>query len=427
MARLTFPRVTRGMLSIGIGTALGQGVAFAALPVLSRLYTPAQIADFALLLAVGNVVASFAGLRLERALPIPEDESQSRQIYWVAVAAPAVVLPAIALPAILLFSWTQGAELVDPLDVGLVCVYVVAAVFLAATSQLAIRLRAYDRLARLPVIQAVGTFGAQVSLGVMGAERGLLAGGVLGRALGTVGLARACRVTRQDAPSREEARTILTRYWRFPALFAPAALVNTLGLHLPLILIPAVFGLPAAGLYAMATRVASTLGSVVVSATSQVFLGELARLAPGHASVRAYMRWSLLLALLALATTGLVVASAPLLPAILGEQWEGTQQLAVYAGVVAGAAIVGSPVQGVWTLRERAPAQFAWNVARLALTGAVIGVGAERGWSITTVAEGIMVSACITYGIAWLGCLWAASHPSVGRVRTGPALEQGEI
>ena len=63
-----------------------------------------------------------------------------------------------------------------------------------AASQLAIRLRSYGVLSRIPVIQMVGTLVAQVALGAIGFSRGLFVGGLIGRSLGIVGLLRSCDV-----------------------------------------------------------------------------------------------------------------------------------------------------------------------------------------------------------------------------------------
>jgi hypothetical protein len=341
----------------------------------------------------------------------------------MAVIAPAFVLP-LTTGAALIALGVDGLSApglhLDWLDVTLVWLFVFVLVAFTAASQLAIRRRDYRALGRIPPIQMVATLAGQILLGIAGFGRGLFLGAVAGRSLGIIGLARAAGIRRSDWPHRAAATSLARRFWRFPVMFAPAALVNTLGLYAPALMMPALFGLGPAGLWAMAYRLAVAPSAVLTQATGQVFLGEFARTTSPSQAVRVFLRWSALLLCLGVLTSVVIWAAAQTLPWLLGEAWAGTEQLAISAGVMAGAAIIGSPVQAVWTVRQWGLAQFSWNVLRLIASAGVLWWAAENNYSIEGAAQLLAITTCLTYAIGWLGCLWAALEarsPSAARDR----------
>lgn len=412
-------RALKGFFGILTGSTLAQLLAFAALPVLSRLYTPSQAAHYALLLGIGAVLASFAGLRLDLAVPIPKATEDSRGLFWLAALAPLIVLPVTALAAGVLHAagvWNAGG--LDWVDYLAIAAFVVVVSLFSAASQLAIRLQSYGVLSRIPVIQMLGTLMAQVALGATGFGRGLFVGGLIGRSLGIVGLLRSCEVRVAQVPGRPKAVRLLKRYWRFPVIFAPASLIEVLGSNLAALILPSLFGFGPAGLYAMAARVSGVPGAIVSQSAGQVFLGEFARAATPTSSLRVFFRWSAGLLLMAVAVASAIWILAPIvLPWLLGDDWNGTAQLAQYSGVMAGAAIFGSPVQHVWTVRQRGLMQLLWNLIRLCATAAVIWLGAHAGDSLDQVIATLAFATTAVYVLAWLGCLWAAARPAVGHER----------
>ena len=362
------------------------------------------------------MLASFSSLRLELAIPLAKAVEDSRELFWLASLAPLFVLPVTGLVAGVLHAagvWT--AEGLDWADYLLVAVFVVVLDLFAAASQLAIRLRSYGILSRIPVLQTVGTLTAQVGLGAAGLGRGLFVGGLIGRSLGIVGLMRSCDVRVVQSPGRSKAVRLLKEYWRFPAIFAPAGLVNVLGSSLAVLMLPWFFGFGPAGLFAMATRVAGVPAVILSESAGKVFLGEFARTSTRAASLRAFIRWSGVLLLLAVAVSAAIWILAPLvLPWLLGDDWTGTAQLAQYTGVMAGAAIFASPVQHVWTVRQRGLMQLSWNLLRLGATAGVIWLGAKGGDSLAQVIATLAIATTAVYVLGWFGCLWAAARPTAG-------------
>ncbi|MFN8185181.1 MAG: oligosaccharide flippase family protein [Candidatus Nanopelagicales bacterium] len=416
-------RVLKGFLGILTGSAIAQLLAVAAIPVLSRLYTPADTAHYAQLLGIGAVLASFAGLRLDLAIPIPERTEESRALFWIAALSPFVVLPVTGIVVgALHLAGVWRADSLDLVDYLAVAAFVVVLSLFAAAGQLAIRLRAYTVLSRIPVVQMTGTLIAQIAFGLVGFGRGLFIGGLIGRSLGIAGLMRSCDVRVAQAPGRQETVHLLKKYWRFPLIFAPSSIIETLGWNLAAVMLPSLFGFGPAGLYAMAARVAGVPGTVLSQSAGQVFTGEFARTTTRQASLRVFFRWSVALGLMGLAVAvGIWIAAPLILPWLLGSEWTGTALLAQYTGVMAGAQIFASPFHHVWEVRQRGFMLFSWNVLRLGATAAVIWFGAKSGEPLSVVVFYLMLVTAAVYGVSWLGCLWAAARAPANAGTAGTA------
>lgn len=403
-------RVLKGFIAILSGSVVAQLLGIAAVPVMSRLYSPESTAHYSLLLGISSVLASFASLRLDLAIPIPNEVSESRNLFWVAVFTPLFVLSLSGLVAGLMSTggfWGQTG--LTWVDCAAIAVFVMVLSVFTAASQLSIRLRSYSLLSQIPVIQMIGTLAAQTAFGFLGFSRGLFLGGMVGRFFGLTRLARSCDVHFRQAPNLQEAKRLMKRYWRFPALFAPASSIGVLGSNMAVLMLPALFGFGPAGLYAMAYKVAGVPMTIINQSAGQVFLGEFARSTTPADSLRVFLRWSSALLLMALVVaTGIWLLAPLLLPWLLGEGWAGTAQIAQYTGVMAGAAIFGSPIQHVWTVRQRALLQFVWNLLRVGVTAGIIWAGAQAGDSMAEVVSTLAVATVIVYGLAWLGCLFAA-------------------
>lgn len=410
-------RAIKGVVGIITGASIAQVLAISAIPVLARLYSPEETARYALLLGIGMVVASFASLRLNLAIPLPSKTEDSQQLFWLACVVPLLVVPITGAVAAAAFALDAPRPPgFRPLDFLLIGAFVFLLSVFTAARQYGVRVRAYRTLSRVPVVQMGITLCSQFALGWVGFGGGLFAGGLIGRSAGIAGLMNESGLTTSRKPEITDARRLLREYWRFPVFLAPAALINVLGANIAALMLPSLYGLGAAGLYAMAFRVAAVPATIVSDSVGQVFLGEFARMPDGSGARAVFIRWSVALFALGAFVAGAMWFLAPVvLPTLLGEEWVGTATLAQYTGVMAGAAIVGSPLQNVWTVRQRVIAQLAWNCLRLAAIAGTIWATADSGAGIETAAGRLAMVSSAVYALSWAGCLWASGRPSLGR------------
>src|SRR6476620_5964900 len=199
----------RSVVTLASGTAIAQLLLALAMPVLTRLYTPADYGSLAVYSSTLTVLLVVASLRYEVAIPLPEDESAAASLLALTVA----LLTGMAAMLSLLV-WLGGDAFVDLFRVPalrpylwLVPVGLFGAGMYQALSYWAIRRRAFTRIARTKLSQGIGQVVSQIALGIARAGApGLLIGDVIGRVAGGGGLAL---LAMRDHPARLVSRASL--------------------------------------------------------------------------------------------------------------------------------------------------------------------------------------------------------------------------
>jgi O-antigen/teichoic acid export membrane protein len=267
------------------------------------------------------VLSGVLSLRLEMAIPNAIEEHRARAIAKLgmatssAIAALLVVLywvPAagVAIPALSrsYLPWTLSLSL-------LTAVFVIL-------SQLYIWYGLYAGLGQRSLLQGLVATSSSLLLGAAGFASGLILGQCMGR-LAAIGLM--AKSLPHVGVTRIADRFQWRRLWRYPVLFMPAGILNSIGGQLPLLLTAAWFGAEAAGLLGISQRVLALPAAIVGLAISQVFLGRLAEVRrvgrPGQLRVTKGALRVLLPAGGAITAAAYVLA--PLLEWLLGAEWTG--------------------------------------------------------------------------------------------------------
>lgn len=262
------------------GTALSQVLALAATPFLTRLYGPQDFGLLAVFASIVSIAIVPATLRLEQAIPVPDSEQEASRLVVLGLAA---VLVAGAVASLLLAMGGSGflgmvdADALAPLRWLLIPALLGASMYQILTYY-AIRIGAYDAIARTRVSKNLSMIVAQVGLGFtsLGAA-GLVLGEVVNRIVGMGGLARISlqRVRAGLVGTRlPDLVDTARRNWRYPTLSAPSSMVNVAGYQLPVLLLANWFGAAVVGWFALSLRILQAPVAMVGQAVGQVFFSE---------------------------------------------------------------------------------------------------------------------------------------------------------
>lgn len=268
--------------SVGVlagGTALAQGIAVLALPLVTRLYSPADFSVLAVYSAVLGILGVVACLRLEIAIPLPENDAEAANLLALALFSSAAVSVLLAL---IVWAWpVQIVQLLDqpgllpflwmlPLGIWLASAY-------AAVQFWATRKKRFTAIAKTRMTQSLGGVVVRLGLGVwqgFGAL-GLVLGQLIASGFGVFGL---CRHIWQDDRSAlrhvswQGMRKALIDYQRFPKFSMLESFSNNAAIQLPIIIIAATAIGPEAGYLMLATQAMSVPMSLIGGAVSQVYL-----------------------------------------------------------------------------------------------------------------------------------------------------------
>lgn len=392
----------RSLASLAGGTAAGQAIIVLASPLLTRVFSPAEIGAFSVFTTGAMLINATNSLRYEMAIPVAEDDAEAGHLVWLCLA----ILGAFSL-ALSGAIWAWGATLCRILKVPelaphlwLLSLTVAVAGAYEAFHFFAIRRRDFPALAQSRVTQGMVQSAAQVGLGALSlGALGLVVGDLAGRVGSTVRLAWSARVTGlfRRFPVRE-VRAVAVRYARFPKYMAGASILNLMALQLPFLLIPGFFGATPAGHYFLAYRTLFLPASFIGGAISQVLLGEAAaRVRDGAPLHQLTSRIFLVLSAVYLPLYTVCLSGAGrLFPAVFGPRWA---EAGLYAQILAPMTLVWSlarPLAGMLLVRDRLKESLAFTAGELAGMGLALYLGYRSGSMVQTAlfisASGLVIS-----------------------------------
>lgn len=410
----------RGVVEIVLGSVVGQGLLFAAAPVLSRLYEPADFALLQLFTGVVSVGAVLASLRLELAVPLARDDHETRAVLWAGVFGSVVVAVLLWLGGLITAPWWAVGDTLLDLRAAwwLVPATVLAVAWFQLVSAVLVRAEHYRDLAGRNAVQGVGTAATQLGLGIAGAGGlGLLLGVGVGRLAGLVAVSRrglpglALPGRGPGQPRRVTLRDQLdavARFRRFPLLTTWSAVVNNAGQYAPYLVFALAFGPTVTGWLAFTARLLGVPVTMVGQAVAQVFLGRGASAHRAATGELPRLTWLAVrrLSLLGAGPAVLVVLAAPwVFGWVFGDAWD---QAGRYAQILAPAfflQFVASPVSHVFNLLARQGLALGWEVVRLLLVvGAPLlawSTGGSNVVGVVAYASAVAVSYAGVLALVW--------------------------
>lgn len=370
------------------GTAGAQVLVVLAAPLLTRLYTPEDfglLAVYAGLLALVGVVAS---LRYELAIPLPEDDQEAANIVVLSLMIVLVMTLLVSI-SVIVFGEATAKALGAPALANYLWLFPVG-VLSSGTYNVfnywAVRTKDFSRIAGTRVRQALTTIMIQLAAFKLGGAA-LLLGQVAGQSVGTTILARpALALTPFKYILWRSVMAAAGRYRRFPIFLTWDGFFNAAGSQLPPLLLAALFGPVAAGLYSLANRILSAPMSLLGGAIGQVFLANAA------AAYRAGEHGLLICKLQAnLINIGmppaiiLILLGPDIFSIVFGEQWRQAGEFARWMAPWLFFSFVYSPLSTLFAVMERQKQVLFFQIILLITRMAAIGIGAMIGDLLTTI------------------------------------------
>jgi O-antigen/teichoic acid export membrane protein len=356
------------------GTALGQAVLIAVTPLLTRLYSPADMGHFGVFSAAVGLCSVFVCLRYEAAIVSAEPQDLAP----VTALALTLIVPASILAALGVHVGGRASVL------GLDQLGAVGSALVGPTLALAgmanilrywfIRQQEMRPISALVFVQNAVRAVAQLAFGLSTATSlGLMLGETLGRAAGVGGLARrVVLAVRKDARAFTglRMRAVAAKYKSFSTYFLVSSFIDVLAISLPIPLMAQGFGADAAGQFALVQRVIAAPLALVAGTFADAFHGRLAALAREQPEAAMPFFWKSFrtLALLAVVPTALFTALSPrLFPLVFGESWRLAGSMAALMGSWTLSAFVVSPLSRVVIVYDGQRMKFIYDVTALAL------------------------------------------------------------
>ena len=421
-ARILGSRGGRAVLAISGSTILAQLIAVAAAPILTRLFSPEQYGSFFIVNSLGLVLAAGLALRLELAIPLPRGADDARRL--VMLAAGAIVLLLVVVTSITLVGRQAISEALDLSGSAWIVLFVgplaAAYALFAVLNAVAVRQRRYGAIARRNIVVAVLTVALQLiagvnDLGVSGLVVSTLVAQLVGAASLYVG--SSLELWRRVEPLRSLWPT-LRRLSRFPLLLAPAGLLNTIGVHAPLVTVGVLYATDAAGWFGLTLRIVALPVAVIGTAIAQVFVSELsARHRERAGTERAlFADTSKALSVAALGVGTLLFLFGPwAFVTAFGSAWAPAGDMARAYALATTLQILVSPISETLIVYERAVLQIVWDASRFVLTFGSLVVAWWLDASVVTAVWTLSVTTAVCYAANWEACRRTVVRSTSGR------------
>ncbi len=246
----------RHFLTLFSSSVLGQGLALALAPVLSRLFTPGDFGLSALYLSILSVLSVFSTAKYEQAIMLPKNNEAAIHIFRLVIALAALVSLISLLPIIFLNAGIS--RLLGNPDIAawlyILPLSLMVHGLLQASTFYANRSKAFPQMARTTLIHQVSANGIKAGTGWLQTSfNGLITGQVAGQLLAMTYIFR--HAIRQISKQRirfsvKSIRQQASVYIQYPRFNMLMSLTNNLSGSLPIFLFTWGFSPEAAGLYA---------------------------------------------------------------------------------------------------------------------------------------------------------------------------------
>lgn len=355
-------RFMRDVLTLMTGTGISRLFMFAAIPVLTRIYTPAEFGLLALFALVNAMFITLACGGYESSIVIQKDDRNA--LHMVIGCMLMVTTIAVCEYAFMLFWAPEIATFLNADELSPWLLYSPVVVWTYGMSIPCLfwltRRKRFKDISTSEVITAGTTASSQILLGTVFKtdSPGLIIGNMLGRLayFGTMTFAsfRQYRAVRPLDFSFRELGGLLARYKNFPIYNLSANFLNAGARELPVLILGAFFAPSVVGLYSLANRLVTVPLTLIVTSTQRVFLPKakeaLGRNRLDQVSIALLKR----LALLGIAPALMLIVAAPeLITVVLGDKWADAGSYVQFAAIWGVLAFLSNPYTEFFYVLER--------------------------------------------------------------------------
>lgn len=388
------------------GTTIAQAMPVLVSPLLTRLFRPEHFGIYAIFSALASIGVVVAALRYEMAVMRPEREEDAAGLYALSVRCAAVlctVLLAVLLAVMLALpaAWNEisleGWILLVPFSIFSLSVFSSSGYWLN-------RRKRYASLSKIRIVQGTLIAVCSVLFGLVSDGPGGLIGGTLvGQVIAAVIGYRAYIRDGVGHASAEGLWGLAREYKVFPTVSMPSALLNTVTLQAPTLVVSHFYLAATTGFFNLAFRVLAAPVSIIAQAIGQVYyqrVAEQCRSAPGKV-MKEVRQAAFRLALLAVVVFSPVfLFGHHLFGWVFGSEWTVAGDYAEVMVLSVAVKFVVSPLSSLFVAADRQRTVARWQIAYFASTAAALAVGVN--YEILVFLWVLVINDLLMYGIYFL-------------------------
>lgn len=272
------------MTQLAVGGILARGISLLTVPIISRIYSPADFGLLAIYVSVIQIILPVFTLRYVFAVPLPRRDVTALNLFALCGVI-GLAQTAIITLALLLF----GKPFLDLFSAGALAQWwflIALGALMAGMAELfsawATRKRAYGRMAANSVSILVIGEGLKIGLGLAGLKPlGLILGQMTGQSGGIISFSRAFMADFKRIPevvSWKRMRFLARYYSSFPTLRLPSQFLLAFSVQAPLLYTARLYDVAASGQVGLALMTLALPVNVIGQAVGKAYYAEVARI-----------------------------------------------------------------------------------------------------------------------------------------------------
>jgi O-antigen/teichoic acid export membrane protein len=273
--------LSKGIFIIASGSVIAQLIGILTMPIITRLYSPADFGVLGLFTAAVYILAIGGGLRYDVALPLPKEDKDAANLFIFFLIILCISSFVLFIVIFLLGDAIISLFHIEPLKsffILLIVGFFGTSLYGALTFWVS-RRKDYSRITYTKIYQSIGGSLSKIIFGIASAgPAGLLIGQILSQVLGVGTLLRYMGEHDRFAFKEISFSHMIDnakRYIQFPLFSFPAGIINALALQLPVFMLSAIYGLNVVGMFSLASSILVLSSSLISTSMNQVYYAEI--------------------------------------------------------------------------------------------------------------------------------------------------------
>lgn len=329
----------KSVLTLSSGTAVRIGVTVAGMPIIGRIYSPAAMGDYELIVANAGVIQSVACLGMMTSFMLPEKDEEARGLSRLVTYSALIITTAAVLSLWLcsdFYRIFQTEEVSYSLSLTVLWSYIIISIVNGICSSYVNRRRFYGVLFWNPIVSIIIQVGSAIAFGILKwGFIGYTIAHILGGVASIIHLAFYANPYEKIDSGDFRSLPLLYDYRRFPLYQMPANLVETISARIPAQMLGTLYSASALGMYSMAIRILSIPNTLLSGAINRVYFREASERVNRGEDIGEFsfqiIRANIKLAILPI--SALMIFGERIFVLFLGEQWHQAGTFAALLGL----------------------------------------------------------------------------------------------
>jgi O-antigen/teichoic acid export membrane protein len=263
------------------GTLFAQMVTFAFIPIITRLYTPAEFGLFSLFYSIANIIGLISSWKYDQAIMLPKSDRDAQALVFLSICITFAMTLFVTLGIAIFYNFLVDYFSGNVMLIWLIPIGVLLVGLLQIFNAYSSRRQYYKQIATVKAVNAVSVASIQTLSKYLFKLDGLVIGKLAADFLTLLQYLR-IHIKRESLQLRSISRRRMTvnalRHSNFPKFQSFTVFLNSLSQNLPVLLFASLYSPEVAGYYALTVRVLQVPVGLIGASTKEVYYQRASRM-----------------------------------------------------------------------------------------------------------------------------------------------------